>query len=65
MRMQTERIKLVYQLPADPHNQFIGWQRNDTDRFPADRAEQERRNRAEFAAKSAAGLIRRRPRMVA
>jgi hypothetical protein len=59
---QTETVRLVYQLPADPHNQFAGWQRNDSDRFPEDRAEQERRNRAEFAARSAAHLITRRPR---
>jgi hypothetical protein len=58
---RTEVVKLEYRLPSEPGNHFQAWQSNGTDRFPEDRAQQERRNRSEFAAKSAAGLIRRRP----
>lgn len=57
---QVESIKLEYRLPAEMHNQFQPWQRSEWTQFPEDRAEQERRNRAEFAEKARAGRIARR-----
>jgi hypothetical protein len=57
---KTEIIRLEYRLPAGFGNQFSGWQRDERDQFPEDRAHQNQKNNAEFKAKSVAGLITRR-----
>lgn len=58
---KIEVVRLVYQLPAEPHSPLAPWVPSDrADRFPEDRAYNDQRNRREFAAKSTAGLIKRR-----
>lgn len=57
-----DKVRIEYRLPADVHNQFQGWQRDERCRFPDDRSMQASRNQAEFAEKAAAGRLVRRPR---
>lgn len=60
MLQKPERVRIEYRLPADTHNQFQSWQCDERgDQYPNDPM-QVQRNRAEFAAKAAAGLIKRR-----
>lgn len=59
---RIETIRIEYRLPAQFHNQLVAWQSDERSQFPIDRAHQDRKNAAEFKAKSTAGRIVRRPR---